>query len=106
MSLKLKRCYLGSRTMLLRPCERVRWGRGRPPIRDRGWGEAEESPPREGSETGFELEPLLHVWSASSPKRVDMVIKDGVKNDQAIVADQTVSVVLIVVKMTDVIAQK
>ena len=61
-----------SRTMLLRPCERVRRGRGRPPIRDRGRGEAEESPPREGSETGFEL-----------------------------VANQTLSVVLIVVKMTD-----
>lgn len=90
-----------SRTMLPRPCERVRRGRGRPPIRDRGRGEAEESPPREGSETGFELEPLLYVWSASCPERVDVVTKDRVKNDQAIVADQTLSVVLIVVKMTD-----
>ena len=72
-----------SRTMLLRPCERVRRGRGRPPIRDGGRGEAEESPPREGSETGFVLEPLLHVWSASNPKRVDIVTKDRVKNDQA-----------------------
>ena len=87
--------------MLPRPCERVRRGRGLPPIRDRGRGEAEESPPREGSETGFELEPLLHVWSASNPKRVDIVTKDRVKNDQAIVADQTLSAVLIVVKMTD-----
>ena len=86
--------------MLLRPCERVRRGRGLPPIRDRGRGEAEESPPREGSETGFELEPLLYVWSASSPERVDVVTKDREKNDQAIVADQTLSVVLIVVKMT------
>ena len=87
--------------MLPKPCERVRRGRGRPPNRDRGRGEAEESPPREGSETGFELEPLLYVWSASSPERVDVVTKDRVRNDQAIVADQTLSVVLIVVKMTD-----
>ena len=62
---------------------------------------AEESQPREGSETGFEYEPLLYVWSESNPKRVDVVTKDRVKNDQAIVADQTLSVVLIVVKMTD-----
>ena len=87
--------------MLPRPCERVRRGRGRPPIRDRGRGEAKESPPREGSKTGFELEPLWYVCSASSPERVDVVTKDRVKNDQAIVADQTLSVVLIVVKMTD-----
>ena len=87
--------------MLPRPCERVRRGRERPPIRDRGRGEADESPPREGSEIGFELEPWLHVWSASNPKRVDIVTKDRVKNDQAIIADQTLSVVLIVVKMTD-----
>ena len=87
--------------MLPRPCERVRRGRGLPPIRDRGRGEAKESPPREGSETGFELEPLWYVWSASSPERVDVVTKDREKNDQAIVADQTLCVVLIVVKMTD-----
>ena len=32
---------------------------------------------------------------------VDVVTKDRVRNDQALVADQTLSVVLIVVKMTD-----
>ena len=37
----------------------------------------------------------------AAPERVDVVTKDRVKNDQAIVADQTLSVVLIVVKMTD-----
>ena len=60
------------RTMLSRPRERVKQGRGRTHIRGRGQAEAEESPPLEGSETGFEL-----------------------------VADQTLSVVLMVVKMTD-----
>ena len=58
--------------MLPRPRERVRQRIGRPHIRGRERGEAEESPPREGSETGFEL-----------------------------VANQTLSVVLMVVKMTD-----
>ena len=37
----------------------------------------------------------------AAPETVDVVTKDKVKNDQAIVADQTLSVVLIVVKMID-----
>ena len=87
--------------MLPRPCERVRRGRGRPPVRDRGRGVAKVSPPREGSETGFELEPYCMYGRKAAPETVDVVTKDKVKNDQAIVADQTLSVVLIVVKMTD-----
>ena len=55
----------------------------------------------ERDQRGFELEPLLYVWSASSLERVDVVTKDREKNDQAIVADQTLSIVLIVVKMTN-----
>ena len=57
------------------------------PIRERGRGEAKKSPPREGSETGFELEPLLHVLSISTLARVDLASKDRVKNDQVILGN-------------------
>ena len=65
--------------MLPRPHERVRQGRGRCPIRGRGRGEAEESSPQEGSQMEFELEPLLHEMSVSTPLGVDLVARDRVK---------------------------
>ena len=72
--------------MLPRSRERVRQGRGRPPIRGRGRGEAEECPPQEGLETGFELKPLLHEMSVCTPLGVDLVARDRVKNDQVIIS--------------------
>ena len=84
-----------------RPRGRERRGRGWPPIRGRGRGEAEESSPQEGSKIGFKLEPLLHVLLTSTRARVDLVGRDRIKNGQVIVANQTLSVDLIVVNMTD-----
>ena len=52
------------------------------------------------SQTGFELEPLLSVLLLV-PNGVDLIARDRVKDGQVIVAGQTLSVDLIVVRMTD-----
>ena len=53
------------------------------------------------SQAGFQLEPLLHVLSVSTPTRVDLVFNDRVKDGQVIVARWTFSVDLIVVSITN-----
>ena len=52
-------------------------------------------------QAGFELEPLLHEMSVSTPSGVDLVAWDRVKNGQVIIGNQALNVDLIVVNMTD-----
>ena len=52
-------------------------------------------------QTGFKLGPLLHEMYVSTPSGVDLVARDRVKNDQVIIGNQTLSVDLMVVSMTD-----
>ena len=49
----------------------------------------------------FELVPLLHEFFVSTPAGVDLIARDRIKNGLVIVADQTLSVDLIVVNMTN-----
>ena len=57
----LNRIILVFRTMSPRGCGRGRRGRGGPPIRCRGRGEAKESSPREGLVTRKDAAALLQV---------------------------------------------
>ena len=50
---------------------------------------------------GFELEPLVHEMSVSTPLGVNLVARDRVKNDQVIIGNKTLSVDLMVVNMMD-----
>ena len=52
-------------------------------------------------QAGFELEPLLHEMSVSTPAGVDLVSRDRVKDGQVIIGNQTLNVDLMVVNMTD-----
>ena len=52
-------------------------------------------------QAGFELEPLLHKMFVSTPLGVDLVSRHRVKDDQVIIGNQTLSVDLMVVNMTD-----
>ena len=52
-------------------------------------------------QAGFELEPLLHEMSVSTPSGVDLVSRDRVKDDQVIIGNQTLCIDLMVVNMMD-----
>ncbi|XP_022937453.1 uncharacterized protein LOC111443859 [Cucurbita moschata] len=52
-------------------------------------------------QAGSVVEPLMHALSVGTPARVDLVIKNRVKDGQVVIAGQTIHVDLMVVDMTD-----